>query len=488
MRKLRSWFPILLETAFTHTAMRYKNRKENKNMTNTIAAISTAFGRGGIAVIRISGDEAVSVANKMFRMKSGKTLAELPANYCVYGEIIKGGVHIDDGMCTVFRAPHSYTGEDVVEISCHGGIMLTEKVLEAAFENGAVPAAAGEFTKRAFINGKLSLSQAEAVGMLIDAESEEQLSLAVSHGAGVMKKKSDELYEKLKTVVTGVYANVDFPDEDLAELSDSEVLAEISTIEAELSALAESYRVGRAVCEGIRTVLVGKPNTGKSSLLNRLVGRERAIVTDIAGTTRDTIEESVGCGRVMLRLTDTAGVRESDDAVEKIGVERSLEAMRGAEIVLAVFDTSREFDGEDEALLSVLDGLQATKIAILNKNDLEPKFDKSRLASHSFSHTLEMSAVCGDIEKLTALIESMYVTGEVDYNTRAVVTNARQNASVTRALEYVRSAKTQLTGGLTSDMAGLELESALSELSELDGRKVTEEIVDGIFHRFCVGK
>ncbi len=462
-------------------------------MTNTIAAVSTAFGRGGIAVIRISGDEAVAVAQRMFRVKSGKSLADIAPNYCVYGEIIKGGVHIDDGMCTIFRAPHSYTGEDVVEISCHGGIMLTEKVLEAAFENGAVPAGAGEFTKRAFINGKLSLSQAEAVGMLIDAESEEQLSLAVSHGAGVMKKKSDELYEKLKNVVTGVYANVDFPDEDLAELSDTEVLDEITALEAELSALADSYRVGRAVCEGIRTVLVGKPNTGKSSLLNRLVGRERAIVTDIAGTTRDTIEENVHCGRVMLRLTDTAGVRESDDAVERIGVERSLEAVRGAEIVLAVFDTSCEFDGEDEALLSLLDGVDAVKVAILNKNDLAAKFDTAKLDSHGFSHTLWISAASTDAAKngvtaLTKLIESMYVTGEVDYNTRAVVTNARQNASVTRALEYVRSAKAQLMSGLTSDMAGLELESALCELSELDGRKVTEEIVDGIFHRFCVGK
>lgn len=462
-------------------------------MTNTIAAVSTAFGRGGIAIIRISGDEAVAVADKMFHVKSGKTLAELSPNTCVYGEIIKGGVHIDDGMCTVFRAPHSYTGEDTVEISCHGGIMLTEKVLEAAFECGAVPAGAGEFTKRAFINGKLSLSQAEAVGMLIDAESEEQLSLAVSHGAGVMKKKSDELYEKIKTVVTGVYANVDFPDEDLAELSDSEVLAEISALEDELSALADSYSIGRAVCEGISTVLVGKPNTGKSSLLNRLVGRERAIVTDIAGTTRDTIEENVRCGRVMLRLTDTAGVRESDDAVERIGVERSLEAVRGAEIVLAVFDTSREFDCEDEALLSVLDGINAVKIAILNKSDLAERFDRVRLDSHGFSHMLWISAASDDAAEngvlaITKLIESIYITGEVDYNTRAVITNARQNASVTRALEYVRSAKAQLISGLTSDMAGLELESALSELSELDGRKVTEEIVDGIFHRFCVGK
>jgi len=221
-------------------------------MTNTIAAISTAYGRAGIAVIRISGDEAISVADKMFRAKNGKNVAELEPSHCVYGDILKGGIRIDDGVCTVFRAPHSYTGEDVVEISCHGGIVLTEKVLETALECGARLAEAGEFTRRAFTNGKLSLSQAEAVGMLIDAVNEEQLSLAVSHGDGVMKRKADELYEKLKTVVTGVFANVDFPDEDLAELSDSEVLNELLAIEAELSALKSTYRVGRAVCEGIR--------------------------------------------------------------------------------------------------------------------------------------------------------------------------------------------------------------------------------------------
>lgn len=458
-------------------------------MTNTIAAVSTAYGRGGIAVIRISGNEAVSVADKMFRGVHGRALADTEPARAVYGEILKGGVHIDDGICTVFRAPHSYTGEDTVEISCHGGIMLTEKVLEAAFECGARPAGAGEFTRRAFTNGKLSLSQAEAVGMLIDAVSEEQLALAGAQSKGTIKKKSDELYEKLKTVVTGVYANVDFPDEDLAELSDIEVLAEISAIEDELSALAASYRVGRAVCEGIRTVLAGKPNTGKSSLLNRLVGRERAIVTDIAGTTRDTIEETVNCGGVMLRLCDTAGIRQSEDAVEKIGVERSLAEIRDAELVLALFDLSREFDGEDEELLAALDNSNAVKIAVLNKTDLTEKLDTSLLDGHGFSHTVRICAADakGALE-LCKIIEGMYIEGDIDYNTHAVITNARQNASVTRALEYVRAAKAELERGFTSDTAGLDLEAALSELAQLDGRIITEEIVDGIFHRFCVGK
>lgn len=458
-------------------------------MTNTIAAVSTAYGRGGIAVIRISGDDAVNVADKMFRTANGKPLTQVKASQAVYGDIIKRTNVIDNGICTIFRAPHSYTGEDVVEISCHGGIILTEKVLEAAFEAGAAPAGAGEFTKRAFTNGKLSLSQAEAVGMLIDAESEEQLSLAASHGKGVIKRKADELYEKLKTIVTGVFANVDFPDEDLAELSDDEVLAEIRIIEAELAALQGSYKVGRAVLEGIRTVIVGKPNTGKSSLLNRLVGRERAIVTDIAGTTRDTIEESVACGRVMLRLVDTAGIRESEDAVEKIGVERSLKELSEAELVLALFDLSNGADDEDKLILERLEKTNAVKIAVLNKSDLSEKFDRAVLDTGMFTHIAEISAANNvGVESLKDIINSLYIDGEIDYNSRAVITNARQNASVSRALEYVRSAMRELESGISADTAGFDLEAALSELSELDGRRVTEEIVDGIFHRFCVGK
>ncbi len=463
-------------------------------MNDTIAAISTAYGRGGIAVIRISGEDAITVADKCFRAANGKPLSLQEHAHCVYGAIIKNQVQIDDGMCTVFRAPRSYTGEDVVEISCHGGILLTEKVLEAIFESGAVQAGAGEFTRRAFTSGKLSLSQAEAVGMLIDAQSEEQLALAVSHERGIVKSKADELYEKLKTIVTGVYANVDFPDEDLAELSGDEVLAELTVIERDLTELKNSYRVGRAVCEGIQTVIVGKPNTGKSSLLNRLVGRERAIVSDVAGTTRDTIEETVTCGRVMLRLCDTAGIHDAADAVERIGVERSLEMLERAELVLAVFDLSRELDTEDLALLDRLKTVTATKIALLNKSDLTTRLDREKLEkSEIFTQLVEISAANRNLDEsgiklLVDRIEELYINGEIDYNTQAVLTNARQNASVSRALEYVRSAIHELSDGISSDMAGFDLEAALSELGELDGRRVTEEIVDGIFHRFCVGK
>lgn len=463
-------------------------------MKDTIAAISTAYGRGGVALIRISGDEAISIAERVFSTASGKNLGEIPSNLSVYGNIIKGGKKIDDGICTVFRSPRSYTGEDTAEICCHGGIILTETVLEAVYEAGAVPAGPGEFTKRAFINGKLSLSQAEAVGMIIDAESKEQLALASSHQSGVMKKKSDELYERLKTVVTGVYANVDFPDEDLAELSSDEVLRELTGLSDELTRLKSSYKVGRAVLEGIPTVLAGKPNTGKSSLLNRLVGHERAIVTDVAGTTRDTIEETVSCGRILLRLCDTAGIRETADKVEKIGVERSVKNLEKAELILAVFDLSRPFDRDDERLIKHIKNTNGTKIAVLNKNDLTQVLDEELInGSGIFAHTVYLNASSEDdfkngVEELKELIGSLYIAGEIDYSVNAVVTNARQNLAVSNALACIERARAALASGLSTDTAGFDLEEALSELSELDGRRVTEEIVDGIFHRFCVGK
>ncbi len=463
-------------------------------MKETIAAVSTAYGRGGIAVIRISGEGAFSVAKKIFSPKNGVDIEKIELCRAVYGDIIKGGKRIDDGLLTLFGAPRSYTGEDTAEISCHGGIIVTEKVLEAAFEAGASPAAAGEFTKRAFINGKLSLSQAEAISMIIDAESEEQLALASSHERGAVKGKSDELYERLKNLVTGVYANVDFPDEDLAQLSDEEFLEELRQIERELSSLQSSYKRGRAVFEGIRTVIAGKPNTGKSSLLNRLVGRDRAIVTEVAGTTRDVIEETVPCGRVMLRLFDTAGIRATEDTVEKIGVERSLKLIEECELALAVFDASRALDTEDMEVIEKLRSADCLKIAFLNKSDLPPVLGVQEVRSLKiFNEIVCISALSEDeningVAALRKMVDSAFAAGEIDYNKSVVLATARQNAAVTRAVSYVRAALEALERGITTDTVGFELEGALSELSMLDGLKVSEEIVNAIFHRFCVGK
>lgn len=452
-------------------------------MNETIAAVSTPYGRGGIAVIRVSGENAIEIAGRVFHPAKQK-LQEIPANKAVHGSIIKNGRVIDDGVCTVFRAPRSYTGEDTAEISCHGGILLTERVLEALFEAGARQAGPGEFTRRAFTAGKLSLTQAEAVGMLIDAENDDQITLAAAQERGVFRRKADELYEKLKNIVTNVYATIDFPDEDLSELSPEALRTALTDLKSELSTLRESYDSARTVTEGVRTVIVGRPNTGKSSLLNRLLGRDRAIVTSVAGTTRDTLEETVRVGHVTLRLVDTAGIHETNDEVERIGVDRSIKALEEAELILAVFDGSEKLNAEDKALIERLAGYKAVKLGVINKSDLGTELNLP------FDRTVTLSAKTGDgIDELKSAIEDLFRVGDIDkLASNAAVLSARQNASVTRALNYVSSALESLEGGQTPDTAGLELESALTELSELDGRRVTEEIVDGIFHRFCVGK
>ena len=324
---------------------------------------------------------------------------------------------------------------------------------------------------------------------------DEQLKIAASQRRGNLRKKCDELYESLKNVVTNVYAGIDFPDEDLTLMGDDEVKDRLETIHSELESLRGSYRAVRAASEGLRCVIAGKPNTGKSSLLNRLVGRDRAIVTDIAGTTRDTIEETVPVGKVLLRLCDTAGIRETEDKVEKIGVDRALDELSGAELVLAVFDASVDIDDDDRAILERLSGTDCVKIALINKTDAADadgigECESCVMSSGAgFECAVRISANSGDgIDTLGARIEELYSGGKIDYDTAAVLVNARQNASVTKASECIARALRRLRGGSESDTIGFELEEALCELGELDGRRVSEEIVDGIFHHFCVGK
>lgn len=455
-------------------------------MNDTIAAISTPYGRGGVALIRISGENAIAVADRVFRTKSGKSLSYLPTGRATYGTILYEGQPIDDGLATCFRAPASYTGEDVAEISCHGGILLTEKVLSAVLTAGARMAEAGEFTRRAFLSGKLSLTRAEAVIDLIDAESEEQLRMAKSQLGGSLSRELDRLYEELRTLVSAAYVYADYPDEDLSDVTVSEMIQRLTEILERLTALYASYRRGRAVREGIATVLVGRPNTGKSSLLNRLLGRERAIVTDYAGTTRDTLEESVMLDRIVLRLTDTAGIRPTDDPVEKIGVERSVAALEAAELVLAVFDGSAPATAEDLELIGRLKDTDKVVLAILNKSDLPRSFDADLTGFHGI---FPLSALGGEgISDLKRAIEEGYARGEIDYDRSAVLSSARQAAAVKSAMDSVQSALSALERGFTPDVAGMDLELAMSALGQTDGRSVSADIVDAIFHRFCVGK
>ena len=491
---------------------------------STVAAISSPFGRGGIAVIRISGESAISVAEKMFIPARGCDLSTFQGGRAVYGRIVSEGEMIDDGIATVFRAPNSFTGEDTVEISCHGGILLTERVLRTAFDCGAEQAGAGEFTQRAFMNGKIDLSRAEAVIGLIDAESEEKLKLCASHSEGILSKRCEELYSRLIKLVSSVYVRLDYPEEDLSEVSDAEFSAELTAIRDELYATERTYKQGKAVSEGIRTAIIGKPNVGKSSILNAIVGEEKAIVTSVAGTTRDVIEEKINVGRVTLRLFDTAGIRESDDEVERIGIERALKKAEEAELILAVFDATGAIEEDDEAIISILRSAIASGkpvITVMNKSDLGHHLDArsispvTRETSKSDARrepvclsglpdsiapvignsavspipSVAVSARTGEgIDELKKLIESLYIEGDIDYRSVAVVANARQHAAISSARKAVERAMAAFEGGMGADVCGLDLEFALSSLGQVDGRAVTDEITNEIFHNFCVGK
>lgn len=454
---------------------------------SSVAAISTPYGRGAIAIIRISGENALEILEKVFVPASKKSVNSYRAAQLIRGDIVsEDGRMIDDGMAVFFKAPNSYTGENSAEIYCHGGILVSEEVLRAVFAAGAASAGPGEFTKRAFINGKLGLTEAEAVINTIDAQTKDRLDLARSHRKGVLSAKIKEIYNALLTLVSSAYVFADYPDEDLSDISPEEMTEKLTDIHGKITDLAATYKMGQAINEGIYTVLAGRPNTGKSSLLNLLLGSDRAIVSDTAGTTRDSIEESVSLGRIMLRLCDTAGIREGKDEIEKLGIERSISALERAGLIIAVFDGSQEATDEDRKVCEIVSNLSCAKIALINKSDLENRLE---LDTSAFDKTISMSAKYAEnAEILTKEIESLFIEGEIDYDSDAIVSSARQRASLDRAAESVKNALSALREGYTPDVAGLDIEDAMSALGEIDGRTVSEDIVKDIFGRFCVGK
>ena len=466
------------------------------NVFDTIAAVSTPRGKGGIAVIRISGADAIEVASRVFLPRSGKTLSEIEHAKTVYGDIrakdTDGAViNIDDGMAVCFYAPRSFTGENTVEISCHGGVLITETVLEAVFAAGARPATAGEFTRRAFISGRMSLSQAQSLGELLEAKTHNQLLLSRTGVRGVLSDKIEELYTKLGDVLSSIYAKIDFPDEDLADMSREQMLDAFVKVKSEVDLLAATYKTGRAVSEGIKTVICGRTNAGKSSLYNRIVGREAAIVTDIEGTTRDLLEETVPFGKVTLRLCDTAGLRETCDAVESIGVERARRVMKDAELVLAVFDGSRCPDDEDKKLLDELSKSGAYVVPVLNKCDLwgENSPMEREIRRAGFDTCIELSAASGEgIDRLAELVDEKFTDGEIDLRYDAVIADARQYAALLRASEALGSVASEMEEGYELDVCCIDAEGAMQSLGEINGHHVNDDIVSSIFHKFCVGK
>ena len=459
--------------------------------SSSIAAISTPKGSGGIAVIRISGKDSIAIADRFVRLYGKKTVSEMEANTVLPCRVTdENGDVIDTAVVTVFRAPRSFTGEDTVEISCHGGIIVSGDVLGRALECGAVPAGPGEFTRRAFSAGKLSLSQAEAIGEVISAKSRAALRLSRANVDGKLAKGIDEIYGDIKTALSAVYAETDFPDEGLSPVSPEEMREAIISVMKKLDALKSSYKAGHAVVEGIQTVLCGKPNTGKSTLLNLLCEEERAIVTDVAGTTRDIITEQVTCGDATLLISDTAGIRDTNDKIEAVGVDRALEKLGGAELIISVFDASKPFDGDDRRVISAVEKQHdcgAVAVAVLNKSDLGTAVSEKDFGA-AFDKVVVLSAkdkACRDI--IAGAINDLFISGSIGDGENAIITNARQYAKVCQAYENVSDALSVLDV-LGTEIAGTELESAMGALGELDGRRVGIEIVDDIFSKFCVGK
>ncbi len=458
----------------------------------TVAAVSTPRGKGGVAVIRISGEEAFAVAERFFKPKSGRALSGYPQATAVYGDIYSGGegsCPIDDGLATVFFAPKSFTGEDTVEISCHGGSLVTERVLEAALLSGASLAGRGEFTKRAFVNGKLRLEEVEAIGGIIEAETDAQIKLFSKGSASALGAKVDSIKSRILALLTELYAKIDYPEEDLSGIPRNELPTRIEAILRDTEALAKTYRTGYAVTSGIRTVICGRANAGKSTLYNALLGYEAAIVTDIEGTTRDVLEHTVSLGSLTLRLFDTAGLRENaTDAVEQIGIERTRKAMDEAELVLAVFDSSSPMREEDRALAESLKNSDKTVVCVLSKSDVQsPGFDADML-KNTFPETVSVSAKDGKIEELKSLLEALYIDDSLKLGEDAILVGERQASAIRKTEEALRAAHMAAEDGFCEDICAMYAEAALSALSELDGREISRDIVDGIFSRFCVGK
>lgn len=452
---------------------------------SVIAGISTPNAPGGIAVIRISGDSALEIADKVFKAPNGIKAVDMKGYTCSYGHVFDDGQLIDECILTVFKAPHSYTGEDVAEISCHGGLFVTKKILRIILENGAEPSGAGEFTKRAFLNGKLDLTQADAVMDIISAKGDTELKMAESLRKGTVFNKITSVRELLVKILGDLSAWADYPEEDIPEVEPDVLLSELMEIKVQVESLIKGYDYGRILKNGINTVIVGRPNVGKSTLFNCLSGFERSIVTDIAGTTRDVIEESVKIGELVLRLSDTAGIRETSDVIEEIGVDIAFRKLDEADLIIAVFDGSCPLYEDDFKILEKLQNKRC--IAVINKSDREIISDE-QIINKYIQNTVMISAKNNDgIENLQSAIENIFEAYEIDFD-NGIVSNERQKKCVDTALFHINEAISALESGVMLDAVTVLIDEALQSLLELTGEKASETVVNEVFSRFCVGK
>lgn len=452
---------------------------------STVAAISTAQGQGGIGVIRVSGEDSFTIVDKIFKSVSGKKIMDIKGYTALFGHIYNNEEVLDEAVVLKYVAPKSFTGENVVEISCHGGMYITKEVLNAVIMAGASLAEPGEFTKRAYLNGKMDLTEAESVMDIISAKSKSAARAALFVKDGALFKKSQQVKQLLLDKAAHLSAWADYPEEDIPEVTEDSIMEAIEESISILEKLLSTYDMGQVVKEGIDTVIAGRPNAGKSTLMNLLVGREKSIVTNIAGTTRDVVEDTVLVDNVMLKLSDTAGIRDTDNEIEKIGVQKTFDKINGAGLVIALFDNNEKLNSEDIDLINKIKEMPC--IAVINKIDLEDKVDKKYITDN-IDNVVYISAKQQDnIDELKNMIEK--IAGTEDFDPSAgIIANERQRNAIRNAVNSLYEAKESLAMGMTMDAITVSLQETIDYLLELTGEKAGEEIVDSVFHNFCVGK
>lgn len=456
--------------------------------TDTIAAIATGVGSGGISIIRISGDNALTVIDKIYRSKSGNKLLSKQKSHTIhYGFIVDGNETVDEVMVTVMRAPSTYTREDVVEINCHGGIVVTKKILDIVLKHGARLAEPGEFTKRAFLNGRIDLSQAEAVCDIINAKNEMALKNSLNQLKGREFEIIKDLRDGILRDVAYIEAALDDPENFSLEGFSERLLSNIDNYCKKIEKLIADSRNGKLIKEGIKTVILGKPNVGKSSLLNILVKEDRAIVTDIAGTTRDTLEETVQLNEITLNIIDTAGIRKTDDVVEKIGVEKAIRIAGEADLIIYVIDSTTPLDENDEAIFSLIKDKKA--ILLLNKSDLPPRIDIDEIKEKT-DHPVVITSLVNytGLDELEQLIKEMFFKGEFKINEDILITNDRHIEAFRKALEALNMVKESIINQMPEDFYSIDLMTAYEVLGKIIGENVEEDLINLIFSEFCMGK
>jgi len=457
--------------------------------TDTVAAISSAVNNSGISVIRISGEDAVDIGDKIFRFKNKKykSLKDVDSHTVHYGTIYDEDKIIDEVLVLIMRAPNTYTKEDVVEIDCHGGIVVTKKILNIVIKNGARIAEPGEFTKRAFLNGRIDLSQAEAVMDVINAKNNYALKASVSQLRGSVGKKIKELRENIIENIAYIEAALDDPEHISMENYGEELRVKVEDYLKEIDRLIKSNDDGKIINEGIKTVILGKPNAGKSSLMNTLLGEERAIVTDVAGTTRDTLQENINISDVSLNIIDTAGIRDTSDVVEKIGVERSKKAAEEADLIIYVVDSSVELDENDKEIIKLISDKKS--IVLLNKTDLKCIVTKDNIKELTGQYPMEISAKENvGIDKLKEKIKELFYKGNIDYNDEVFITNIRHKELLENARKSLLLVTESIDNDMPEDFFSIDLMNAYEELGLIIGEEVDDDLVNEIFAKFCMGK